>query len=139
MSHSGFFVSRPRRSILFVAADEDALWAYHATARSEGFESELARDGLEALLLASLAHPDVVVLDLRRPELHGAWIVRRLRAATETRALPIVLVGMAGEAGRNYERRPYALDSEAHLRLFGVIQRLLNPLVRSRSAQGRPA
>lgn len=97
-SPSGLFASAQRPVILFVAGDEDALLAYHALARSEGFGSELARDRHEGLLLANLARPDLIVVEVRELQREGAWIVRRLRAGAGTRTVPIVLAGAAGDA-----------------------------------------
>lgn len=41
----------------------------------------IAADGIEAVDLAEREHPDVVLMDLRMPELDGAQATRRIRAA----------------------------------------------------------
>lgn len=48
-----------------------------------------ASDGLEALELARQV-PDLIVLDLMLPRLDGFEVVRRLKAAEETRAIPVL-------------------------------------------------
>jgi two-component system, response regulator PdtaR len=48
-----------------------------------------ARNGLEAVELARTAHPDVVLLDLRMPELDGVEAARRIYAERPT---PIVML-----------------------------------------------
>jgi CheY-like chemotaxis protein len=128
---SGIYSSAPtHKVVLFIAAHEDALIGYHALAKSGGFESELARDGYEGLLLAHLARPDVIVLDLRDSGLDGRWILHRLRAGVGTRALPIVVVGVSGAAIFDvaHDRsagRLYAVDPDDHPRLLHVVGGLL--------------
>jgi len=56
---------------------------------AEGFETQRARDGREALLLFRRFAPDLVLLDLMIPELDGLELTRRLRAES---AVPIIMV-----------------------------------------------
>jgi CheY-like chemotaxis protein len=130
MSFSGIFTSPiHHKVVLFIAAQEDALADYHALAKSGGFEAELARDGYEGLLLAQLARPDLVVLDLRHSELDGRWILRRLRSGVGTRALPVIVVGAGDsvfEGTQDGEGRRYVVDAEDSLRLLHVVRGLLD-------------
>lgn len=131
MSGSGVYDRGEQKCILFIAADDDALLAYHAIAQSMGLEAELARDGHEGLLLANLARPDLVILDLRHPELNGDWIIRRLRAAAGTRVLPVVVVGAEGDMIlhplRSGGDRIYAVDAEDPSGLLKIMRALLAP------------
>jgi len=56
---------------------------------AEGFVTERARDGKEALALFRSFEPDLVLLDLMLPELDGLEFTRRVRASS---AVPIIMV-----------------------------------------------
>ena len=60
----------------------------------EGFSVRTAADGEEALRLARVAPPDLVVLDLMLPKLDGLEVCRRLRAES---AVPIIMLTAKGE------------------------------------------
>ena len=82
-------------TVLFIDDDEDLLFAYQLVATESGMNVALARDGYEALALASTLLPDVIVLDLGlRSEdgLNGLEVARRLRASKRTSSFPIVIV-----------------------------------------------
>jgi two-component system, response regulator PdtaR len=55
-----------------------------------------ARDGAEAIALARECEPDVVLLDIRMPELDGVECARRIYAE---RPVPIVMVTAHGDRG----------------------------------------
>lgn len=67
----------------------------------------VARDGVEALdyLFSTGAHanrpagelPEVVLLDLNLPKLHGLEVLKRLRADERTRLLPVVILTSSTE------------------------------------------
>ncbi len=62
--------------------------------RLEGFEVDAAADGPEALRLAELQPPDLVVLDLILPSLDGVEVCRRLRQASQ---VPIIMLTARSE------------------------------------------
>jgi len=49
-----------------------------------------AANGAEALKLAALLAPDIVVLDLGLPDIDGWEVARQLKANERTKALPII-------------------------------------------------
>jgi CheY-like chemotaxis protein len=51
-----------------------------------------AADGATGLEQARRTPPDVVLLDLRLPDMPGEEVLRRLRAVPETRATPVVVI-----------------------------------------------
>jgi two-component system, response regulator len=69
----------------------------------------VAKDGKEALdyLFAAGDHagrdpthvPDVVLLDLKLPKLDGLGVLRRMRADSRTRGLPVVVLTSSDEGG----------------------------------------
>ncbi len=63
----------------------------------EGYEVKRTPDGEEALLLARENAPDVVVLDWMIETISGIEVCRRLRRATETANVPIIMLTARGE------------------------------------------
>ncbi len=61
-----------------------------------GCECCEARDGQTALLLASVFHPDVVLLDIDLPGMDGYEVGRRLRAVPGLETARLVAVGDCG-------------------------------------------
>jgi len=55
-----------------------------------GFDTLEAATGVEALELAAEHEPDVILLDLRLPDMHGVEVVRQLREGEGTARIPVV-------------------------------------------------
>ena len=98
----------PTTSVLL--ADDDVRFFERLTVHleGEGFGMVFARSGKQALRLAR-AQPAVALLNASLPDLSGIEICRRLRSATGTRSVPIILLG----AGRDPEERVRGLDAGA--------------------------
>ena len=56
-----------------------------------------AADGVEAVRLTTELQPDVVVMDLSLPELHGTEAIKRIRESSDTK---IVVLSMHSSPGR---------------------------------------
>ena len=82
-------------TVLFVDDDEDTRFAYELVATEAGMRVELARDGHQAIALASVLPLDVIVLDLglcSHDGLDGFEVIRRLRADERTSSIAIIIV-----------------------------------------------
>ena len=55
-----------------------------------GFETRIAYDGTTAVIAATEFHPDVVVLDLRLPDMSGDDVCRALRALPRGDSMRII-------------------------------------------------
>jgi DNA-binding response OmpR family regulator len=62
--------------------------------KREGFEVSVAANGREALARAQSDQPDLIVLDIKLPEMDGMEVCRRLRI---TSAVPIIMLTARGE------------------------------------------
>ncbi len=78
------------------AAQREVL-AYNLQA--EGYDVASADSGDDALLLVDEAPPDVIILDWMLPEVSGIEICRRLKARTETRNIPVIMLTARSEEG----------------------------------------
>jgi two-component system cell cycle response regulator DivK len=91
-----------------------------------------ATDGLEAVTMAAPEEPDLILMDMRLPELDGWEATRRIKSGPETESIPIIALtahAMAGDreqalaAGSDdYDSKPIDLK-----RLLGKIEALLDP------------
>ena len=78
---------------ILVADDEEdvrELVTYRLT--RSGYDVIGARDGLEALELATQRAPDLMVLDVMMPKLDGYELTRRVRAEEALRSIPVILL-----------------------------------------------
>ncbi len=56
-----------------------------------------AYSGQEALDMARLHHPDLILLDLMLPDMDGAQVIQHLRSSEQQREIPIVIVSAQDE------------------------------------------
>ncbi|MGO8951242.1 MAG: response regulator transcription factor [Ktedonobacterales bacterium] len=84
-----------RRHILVVEDDSRVASVIHASLELEGepdWAVQMATGGKRALELASVTPPDLVLLDVRLPDLDGAQVYHRLRTNPATRPARILFL-----------------------------------------------
>jgi two-component system, cell cycle response regulator DivK len=67
--------------------------------RAAGFRTLEAARGEEAIAAAADRRPDVILLDLRLPDMDGTEVARELRGGAETGRIPIVALSASPVAG----------------------------------------
>ncbi len=97
-----------------------------------GYEVVVAVDGGQGIELAQQAAPDLILMDMSLPVVDGWEATRRLKAAPETRSIPIIALtahAMGGDRDRaleagcdDYDTKPIELP-----RLLGKIEAFLPP------------
>jgi two-component system phosphate regulon response regulator PhoB len=81
------------KPFVLIVEDEDALATLlEYNFDKEGYETAIAMDGEEALLLASERTPDLIILDWMLPKLSGVEVCRRLRRRKETSKTPVIML-----------------------------------------------
>lgn len=131
---------------------DDVVLALRALKRNHiANEVVVVRDGAEALdfLFAQGSHadrnpkdlPEVVLLDLKLPKLHGLEVLQRIRAHESTRLMPVVVLTTSSEeqdiiesyrlGANSYIRKPVDFDqfTEA-VRQLGMYWLVLNQNVK---------
>jgi len=94
-----------RRGRILVVDDQRANVEMMAELlRSRGYEVLAAYSGKEALDCVARHGPDIVISDIRMPEMDGYELTQRLREAPATALLPIVLVTSLEDGGGHDER-----------------------------------
>src|SRR5438046_8160469 len=86
------------KATILIVEDEEALsLLLRYNLESEGYAVETVARGDEADLLLKEQSPDLVILDWMLPGLSGIELCRRLRARSETKQLPIIMLTARGE------------------------------------------
>ena len=76
--------------VLIVDDNEKNLKLARDVLRAAGLHTLEAARGDEAIVLATDHRPDVVLLDLRLPDMNGEDVARELRRGAETARIPVV-------------------------------------------------
>ncbi len=84
----------PKR-ILAVDDSPTYLHTLSDVLREEGYDVVQARSGEEALEMLAAQRPDCILLDLIMPGLGGRETCRRIKAAPETREIPLIMITAA--------------------------------------------
>jgi two-component system cell cycle response regulator DivK len=135
--------ARPR--VLLVDDVEDNLDMYAEFLRYSGFDVIAAGDGEAALLHVQAIRPDVIVMDLAMPVMHGWEACRRLKADPETKMIPVIVLTARVLKGADVDTP--LLECEAYLTkpclpqdlLVEINRQLQRPLVAGVSDSGRAA
>lgn len=89
--------------ILIVEDNPENRDALSRRLERRGFEVVLAVDGKIGVAMARTEKPDLILMDMNMPELDGWEATRQVKAAEETRAIPVIALtahAMAGDRER---------------------------------------
>jgi DNA-binding response OmpR family regulator len=78
--------------VLIVEDDTLNVRLLEQICRAAGYDTRIARDGIEALEAIEDRQPDLVLLDVMMPRLDGYGVLQALRADPATEDLPVVMV-----------------------------------------------
>ena len=116
--------------ILLVEDNEDNRDMLSRRLARKGYEVALAVDGGEGVAQAAALRPDIILMDMSLPVLDGWEATRQIKAALETRSIPIIALtahAMSGDREKavaagcdDYDTKPVELP-----RLLEKIETLL--------------
>jgi len=85
------------KKILVIEDDVDLNTIIELNLQKEGFETDHAYDGEEALKKVEELQPDLIILDVMLPKLNGVEFNTKLKSNPKTKNIPIVaLTGKLG-------------------------------------------
>jgi CheY-like chemotaxis protein len=77
-------------TVLLVEDNEDNLLIYSTILRHSGYTVVEARDGQAGIDAARKEHPGLILMDVSIPIIDGLEATRRLKAADDTKDIPII-------------------------------------------------
>ncbi len=98
--------------------------------QQQGYRVVTASDGEEAVKVAALAYPDLILMDIGMPELDGLGATRKIREQEALRTIPIIALTAFSTDG--FRRAAFDVGFDGYLvkpiefdRLHELIRRLL--------------
>lgn len=89
--------------VLIVEDDPETRQLYITVFTADGFRTDAAHNGLQALEKANARPPDLIVTDIAVPGIDGIELCRRLRSNKRTEGIPLLAV--TGYDDRHYPDR----------------------------------
>jgi CheY-like chemotaxis protein len=80
------------KTILIVDDDPTLVRVLGQTLEKEGYQTVLAYDGAEALKKVQEANPDLIILDIQMPKIHGYAFLFELRKIEGAQNIPIFVL-----------------------------------------------
>ncbi len=116
--------------ILYVEDNEDNIYMLTRRLTRKGYDMVVANDGEQGIAMARSEAPALILMDMSLPVLDGWEATRRLKAAEETRHIPVIALtahAMAGDKEKaldagcdDFDTKPVELP-----RLLAKIEALL--------------
>jgi DNA-binding response OmpR family regulator len=85
-------VAEAKSKILIVEDDLDVADMLNAYFRVQGYEVFTVNWGEDGVRAASTARPDLLILDIRLPDIDGYEVARRIRSDRKTSTIPIIFL-----------------------------------------------
>ena len=133
-----------QRTVVVIEDEEPIAAAVSARLRSEGFQVEVAGDGLAGVELVERVRPDLVVLDLMLPGIDGLEVCRRIQRDNPVPVLMLtardsetdLLVGLAVGAD-DYLTKPFS-PRELVARIHAILRRVSRSGAGTTPTGGKP-
>ncbi|SNR95805.1 two-component system, cell cycle response regulator DivK [Azospirillum sp. RU38E] len=81
-----------RPLVLIVEDNELNMKLFNDLLEAHGYATLQTRDGMEALRLARLHNPDLILMDIQLPEVSGLEVTKWLKEDDALRAIPVIAV-----------------------------------------------
>jgi len=117
--------------ILIVDDDEQLCGLYQTILEAQGYNVEVAFNGEEALSKSVKERPDLILLDIMMPQIHGINVLDILKATPETKDIKVVMISaLSDEETKKKSEQLGALDYivKSEVDTSGVLSRIENAL-----------
>ena len=80
------------KTILIVEDNELNMKLFNDLLQASGYNTVQTSDGKEALELARVHHPDLILMDIQLPEISGLEVTKIIKADEKLQDIPVVAV-----------------------------------------------
>jgi two-component system cell cycle response regulator DivK len=86
------FGQRPAKKVLIVEDNDLNMKLFNDLLEAHGYLTLQTKDGVEALRMARLHRPDLILMDIQLPEVSGLEVTKWLKEDDELRSIPVIAV-----------------------------------------------
>ena len=97
--------------IIIIEDDPTISQMYRMKFDTEGFDVRMAKNGLIGIGMVKEFNPDMILLDLQMPELDGLGALKGIRALSEHKDTPVIILTNLGEEEAPSEMRALGVHS----------------------------
>ena len=80
------------KTVLIVEDNELNMKLFNDLLDAHGYRTLQTRDGMEALDMARMHKPDLILMDIQLPEVSGLEVTKWLKADDELQSIPVIAV-----------------------------------------------
>ena len=80
------------KTILIVEDNDLNMKLFNDLLQAHGYETVQTMDGRDVLQLAHKHRPDLIIMDIRLPEISGLEVTKMLKAEDELKGIPVIAV-----------------------------------------------
>jgi diguanylate cyclase (GGDEF)-like protein/PAS domain S-box-containing protein len=112
--------TKTERVILIVDDLPDNLRVLSAALSGQGFQIRCAKSGAIALMAVETTSPDLILLDIKMPDMDGYEVCQRLKASALTRDIPVIFLSALDDVfdkvkafnlgGADYITKPFQVE-----------------------------
>jgi len=117
--------------IAIIEDDPTINQMYRMKFEADGFDVQLASDGQRGVALVEAFRPDLILLDMQMPVMTGHEALKRIRAETWGKDIPVIVLTNMGEEESPKELRDLGIESyivKADLTPSQVVERVKETL-----------
>ena len=103
-----------RETVLLIEDSESTRFVYREFLEENGYHVLEAEDGRSGLGLIHAHNPDIVILDLILPDIHGLEVLKQIRLDENTRDLPVLVLTSVKETENMQETMNLGANYYAH-------------------------
>jgi two-component system, cell cycle response regulator DivK len=119
------------KRILIVEDNDLNRQLLHDLLEAHGYVTLQTKDGMEALKLARLHHPDLILMDIQLPDVSGLQVTKWIKGDDDLKTIPIIAVTAFVMKGDEEQIREGGCDAYiakpiSVVNFLGTVRRLLN-------------
>lgn len=105
-----------RFRVLVVEDEPDVALVTSTRLQVNGFEVAVAADGTTAVTMAQELRPDVVLVDLKLPDISGQEVIRRIRTDVHFESVPVLVFTASSSDHNDLERIRRDIGADGYIR-----------------------